>query len=68
MWNDALRDLGPGHRFAPGAEPGTVEKFIADIAQNGLDPANLPVLLAAGFMMAVWITGRHLQVWSRDRY
>lgn len=67
MWQDALRDLGPGHRYAPGAEPGSLERLVAEMAQNGLSGDHLPAVLAAGFVLAVWITGRHLAWWSGSR-
>lgn len=65
---DALRDLGTGHRYAPGAEPNILERTISDILHNGLDPLHLIWLLPVIYLVS-GLTGSNRAIhWSRRRY
>lgn len=65
---DALRDLGSGHRYAPGAEPNIIEKVVLDLVHNGLEPLHLIWLLPIVYLLS-GLTGSSRAVrWSRRRY
>ncbi|MEM9144619.1 MAG: hypothetical protein AAGC57_00375 [Pseudomonadota bacterium] len=68
MWFDPLRDLGAGHRYAPGWEPSILEKVFNDLLQNGFEPIHLFWVLPIVYLVS-GLTGSNRAVrWSRRRY